>query len=58
MVRTLNAGYADAAPDGGLDASERDVLFDVLGLHFTDASGLAPGGTKPPVGSWPTFSVE
>ena len=30
LVRTLNANYADAAPDGGLDASERDALFDVL----------------------------
>jgi hypothetical protein len=35
LVRTLNATYADAAPDGGLDAVERDALFDVLGLHFT-----------------------
>ena len=35
LVRTLNAAYADAAPDGGLDAVERDALFDVLGLHFT-----------------------
>ena len=35
LVRTLNTTYADAAPDGGLDAVERDALFDVLGVHFT-----------------------
>jgi hypothetical protein len=35
LVRTLNIHYGDAAADGGLDAAERDVLFDVLGLHFT-----------------------
>ena len=29
LVRTLNA------PDGGLETSERDALFDVLGSHFT-----------------------
>ena len=46
LVRTLNAGYADAAPDGGLDASERDALFDVLGLHFTGRQWPRSGGTK------------
>jgi hypothetical protein len=35
LVRTLNAEYADTAPDGGLDTVERDALFNVLGLHFT-----------------------
>jgi hypothetical protein len=35
LVRTLNADYDDAAPDGGLDMVERHALFDVLGLHFT-----------------------
>ena len=46
LVRTLNAGYADAAPDGGLDASERDALFDVLGLHFTGRQWPRSGGTE------------
>jgi hypothetical protein len=34
LVRTLNANYADATPDGGLEAEERDALFDVLAWHF------------------------
>jgi hypothetical protein len=46
LVRTLNAGYADAAPDGGLDAPEREALFDVLGLHFTGRQWPRSGGTK------------
>jgi hypothetical protein len=47
----LNAGYADAAPDGGLDASERDALFDVLGLHFTETpvASLRRHGSYPAV---------
>ena len=44
LVRTLNAAYADAAPDGGLDAVERDALFDVLGLHFTARPWPRSGG--------------
>ncbi len=35
LVRSLNTYYADAAPDGGLDAAERDALLDVIGRHFT-----------------------
>jgi hypothetical protein len=35
LVRRLNAEYADAAQDGGLEAAERDALFDILGQHFT-----------------------
>jgi hypothetical protein len=35
LVRRLNAYYADAAPDGGLDAVERDALLDAFGRHFT-----------------------
>lgn len=35
LVRSLNACYADATADGGLDAAERDALLDVLGRHFT-----------------------
>jgi len=58
LVRTLNAGYADAAPDGGLDASERDALFDVLGLHFTGRHGLAPAARKSPGGTWPISSTQ
>jgi hypothetical protein len=34
LVRTLNAHYADAAADGGLEADEKDALLDVLGRHF------------------------
>jgi hypothetical protein len=39
LVRKLNADYADAAPDGGVDIAARDALLDVLGKHFT---GLWP----------------
>jgi hypothetical protein len=39
LARKLNADYADAAPDGGLDTAVRDALLDVLGKHFT---GLWP----------------
>ena len=35
LVRTLNAFYADAAADGGLEANEKDALFDILARHFT-----------------------
>ena len=44
LVRALNAEYADAAPDGGLDTVERDALFDVLGLHFTGSRWPRSGG--------------
>jgi hypothetical protein len=37
----------------GLDASERDALFDVLGLPLPDACGLAPAARKLPCGTWP-----
>jgi hypothetical protein len=46
LVRTLNANYAGAAPDGGLETSERDALFDVLGLHFTGRQWPRSGGTE------------
>ena len=46
LVRTLNANYASAAPDGGLETSERDALFDVLGLHFTGRQWPRCGGTE------------
>jgi len=44
LVRHLNAYYADAAPDGGLDAVERDALLDVLGRHFTGQPWPRSGG--------------
>jgi len=44
LVRNLNAHYAGAAPDGGLEAAERDVLFDVIGKHFTGQPWPRSGG--------------
>lgn len=44
LVRRLNAYYADAAPDGGLDAVERDALLDLLGRHFTGQPWPQSGG--------------
>jgi len=44
LVRTLNANYADAAADGGLEAAEKDALFDVLGRHFTGQPWPRSGG--------------
>ena len=44
LVRSLNAYYADAAPDGGLDAVERDALLNVLGRHFTGHPWPRSGG--------------
>ena len=42
LVRTLNANYADAA----LETSEREALFDVLGLHFAGRLWPRSGGTE------------
>ena len=44
LVRRLNAWYADAAPDGGLDSVERDALLDVLGRYFTGQPWPRSGG--------------
>jgi hypothetical protein len=44
LVRTLNAHYADAAADGGLEAVEKDGLFDVLARHFTGQPWPRSGG--------------
>jgi len=44
LVRGLNACYADAAADGGLDDVERDALLDVLGRHFTGQPWPRRGG--------------
>ena len=35
LVRTLNANYADATADGGLETDERDALLDVVARHYT-----------------------
>jgi hypothetical protein len=44
LVRILNAHYAEAAPDGGLESVERDALFDVVGRHFTGRPWPRSGG--------------
>jgi len=44
LVQRLNAWYADATPDGGLDSVERDALLDVLGRHFTGRPWPRSGG--------------
>jgi hypothetical protein len=44
LVRDLNARYAGAAADGGLETVERDALFDVLGKHFTGRPWPRSGG--------------
>jgi hypothetical protein len=44
LVRDLNARYADAAADGGLETVERDALFDVIGKHFTGRPWPRSGG--------------
>jgi hypothetical protein len=44
LVRILNAHYAEAAPDGGLETVERDALFDVIGRHFTGRPWPRSGG--------------
>ena len=35
LVKYLNAHYAGAGSDGGLEKAERDALFDVVARHFT-----------------------
>jgi hypothetical protein len=44
LVRTLNAHYADATADGGLEADEKDALFDILARHFTGRTWPRSGG--------------
>ena len=44
LVRSLNAYYADATPDGGLDIVERDALLDMLGRHFIGQPWPRAGG--------------
>jgi hypothetical protein len=42
----LNKFYGDAAPDGGLDKIEREMLLDLLGRHFTGRSWPRTGGME------------
>jgi hypothetical protein len=44
LVRTLNAYYADAAADGGLETAEREALFDVVARHYTGRPWPGSGG--------------
>jgi hypothetical protein len=44
LVLLLNARYADAAADGGLETVERDAMFDVIGKHFTGRPWPRSGG--------------
>ena len=44
LVRTLNAHYAGAAPDGGLETAEREALFDVIARHYTGQAWPRSGG--------------
>jgi len=44
FVRTLNALYAEAAPDGGLETAEREALFDVIARHYTGQNWPRTGG--------------
>jgi hypothetical protein len=44
LVATLNEFYGDAAPDGGLDKGERELLFDLLARHFTGQAWPRTGG--------------
>ena len=46
LVQKLNANYADVAPDGGLDAEERNALLDVLSRHFTGQPWPRSGGME------------
>jgi hypothetical protein len=44
LVRHLNALYAGAAADGGLEPAERDALFDIVGRHFIGRPWPRTGG--------------
>jgi hypothetical protein len=46
LVRALNRAYADAAPDGGLEANERDALLDIVGRHFIGRPLPRSGGIE------------
>jgi len=44
LVRALNAFYAEAAPDGGLEKADREALFDVIAQYFTGGKWPRSGG--------------
>lgn len=55
LVRTLNANYAGAAADGGLEPTERDALLLMSVADTTPAShGFGLAAWMPRGGSWPT----
>lgn len=46
LVEELNGYYGGTSPDGGLDSIERDLLFDLLGRHFTGRLWPRTGGMQ------------
>jgi hypothetical protein len=46
LVEALNEYYGEAAPDGGLDKVERELLLDLLGRHFTGHLWPRTGGME------------
>ena len=46
LVEDLNTYYGDTTPDGGLDSVERELLFDLLGRHFTGRLWPRTGGME------------
>lgn len=46
LVRQLNAGYADAEADGGLEPDERDALLDTVSRHFLGRAWPRGGGME------------
>lgn len=46
LVDDLNRFYGDTTPDGGLDSLERELLFDLLGRHFTGRLWPRKGGIE------------
>jgi hypothetical protein len=46
LVQALNEFYGEAAPDGGLDKVERELLLDLLGRHFTRQLWPRTGGMQ------------
>ena len=46
LVRRLNAGYAEAEADGGLEPDEREALLDTVGRHFVGRAWPRAGGVE------------
>jgi len=44
-IRTLNAHYARAVADGGLEPDEQNVLFDALNRYYSGQPWPRAGGT-------------